>query len=362
MMIVHGFVYNRRSMSMLHQPFRCLPLLAVFFAIFCRSAPAAHPPVAIIFDTDMGNDVDDALALAMLHTLDSRGESQLLAVTVSKDNRLAAAFCDAINRFYGRGEIPIGLVQGGATTDTGKFLTLAEQKDGQQLRYPNRFAAGNSPPAATDVLRQTLAKQSDNSVVIVQVGFSTNLARLLNSPADRFSPLTGRALVERKVRLLEVMAGWFAPDLVTRDPPGAEYNIVQDVAAAQQLVEDWPTPIIWSGFEIGRAIEYPHESIDRDFGYVAHHPVAEAYRLYNPPPHNRPTWDLTSVLHAARPADHYFGLSEPGHVTISDTGHTTFAPTPNGPHRLLTLTSDQIPRVRQAFVDLATQPPTSPED
>ena len=33
-------------------------------------------PVPIIFDTDMGNDIDDALALAMIHTLADRGEAR----------------------------------------------------------------------------------------------------------------------------------------------------------------------------------------------------------------------------------------------------------------------------------------------
>jgi len=38
-------------------------------------------PVAIIYDTDIGNDVDDALALGVIHALQSRGECELLAVT-----------------------------------------------------------------------------------------------------------------------------------------------------------------------------------------------------------------------------------------------------------------------------------------
>jgi inosine-uridine nucleoside N-ribohydrolase len=225
------------------------------------SLAAAAEPVPVIFDTDMGNDVDDVLAQAMLHALESRGECKLLAVTVSKDNQLAAAFVDAINRFYGRGEIPVGLVESGPTTDTGKFLPLAEQRDDGELRYPNRFAAGSKPPTAVAVLREALAKQADRSVVIVQVGFSTNLAALFKSPPDDASQLVGSELVEQKVRILSVMGGWFARDIVTHDPPGAEYNIVKDVAAAQQLVRDWPTPIVFSGFEIGRVIEYPAESV-----------------------------------------------------------------------------------------------------
>ena len=41
----------------------------------------------------------------------------------------------------------------------------------------------------------------------------------------------------------------------------------------------------------------------------AHHPLAAAYIRRNPPPHNRPTWDLTSVLYAVLPDRDYFDLS-----------------------------------------------------
>lgn len=69
-------------------------------------------PVDVILDTDIGNDIDDALALALLHALESRGECRLLAVTITKDHPLAAAFTDAVNGFSGRGDVPIGVVCG----------------------------------------------------------------------------------------------------------------------------------------------------------------------------------------------------------------------------------------------------------
>ena len=64
--------------------------------------------------------------------------------------------------------------------------------------------------------------------------------------------------------------------------------------------------MVYSGFEIGIALPYPAMSIERDYGYVPHHPLAEAYIRRNPPPHNRPTWDLTSVLYAVLPDRGYF--------------------------------------------------------
>ena len=56
----------------------------------------------VIFDTDMGNDIDDALALATLHALQSRGRVRLRAVTVTRVEPASAVFCDALNRYYGR--------------------------------------------------------------------------------------------------------------------------------------------------------------------------------------------------------------------------------------------------------------------
>ena len=55
----------------------------------------------VIFDTDMGNDIDDALALALLHALESRGECRIIAVTITKDNPWAAPYIDSSTRFMG---------------------------------------------------------------------------------------------------------------------------------------------------------------------------------------------------------------------------------------------------------------------
>jgi purine nucleosidase len=319
--------------------------------------PANTPeqrPTPLIFDTDIGNDVDDALALGMIHALMSRGECELVAVTVTKDNPLSAAFVDAVNTFYGRSDIPIGVVKNGPTPEPSKFTLLAEQRDSDRLRYPHDLVDGSKAPEAVALLRRTLWGAQDGAVVIVQVGFSTNLARLLASKPDETCDLSGVALVRQKVRLLSMMAGSFA---VGGKSVQSEYNVKNDIPAAQVLVSDWPTPIVFSSLEIGLAVPFPSQSIERDFAYVAHHPLAEAYKLYKPPPHNRPSWDLTSVLYAVRPDRGYFDLSPPGRVRVTDAGVTLFESDPEGPHRLLILRPEQRMRVQEALVELVSQPP-----
>ena len=321
-------------------------------------AMAQAEPIRLIFDTDMGNDTDDVMALCMIHALQSRGQVELLAVTVTKDHSQAAAFVDAVNTFYGRPDIPIGVVKGGATPEPGRFNLLADAKneDGS-LRYPHDLASGADAPEATGLIRKLLAAQPDDSVTLVQVGFFTNFQRLLASQPDAVSPLSGRELVAKKVRSLSIMAGAFQTvDWNTRH---LEYNVIKDIPAAQTLAKEWPTPILWSGYEIGVAAAFPHVVIERDLDYVKHHPLKEAYYLYNPPPHDRPTWDPTALLAAVCPERGYFTLSPAGTVTVEDNGATWFRPSRDGKarDRFLTMSAEHAARVREAIVQLSVAPP-----
>jgi inosine-uridine nucleoside N-ribohydrolase len=322
-------------------------------------ADEANEPVPLIYCTDVGNDVDDILALGMIHALQSRGECELLAVTVTKDHALAGPFIDAVNTFYGRPDIPIGVCNSGVTPGEDRFIGLAQQRDDGKLRYPHDLATGKDAPPAVAVLRKSLAAADDGTVVIVQVGFSTNLAALLASEPDEHSDLNGVELIKRKARLLSIMAGAFTKAADGTGPRNThrEYNVVKDLPAAKVLAERWPTPIVWSGYELGLSMRFPHQSIERDYRYVAHHPLAEAYVLFNPPPHDRPTWDLTSVLYAVRPGHDYFGLSESGRVSIDDRGRTVFESAEEGRDRVLLVSETRRGAALEAMQLLASQPP-----
>src|SRR5882762_7577220 len=67
-------------------------------------------PISVIFDTDMWSDIDDALALAMLHALQDRGEINLLAVTISTNDRWSASYVSLVDSFYEHPQVPIGIV------------------------------------------------------------------------------------------------------------------------------------------------------------------------------------------------------------------------------------------------------------
>jgi len=358
-------------------------LLIASLCIAACAQPAAPTPV--IFDTDMYTDIDDALALAMLHSLHDRGEVKLLAVTISTDAPWIAPYIDLVDTFYRHPGIPIGIAHGGISSarfsssapysPNGINYTqyLAERKSPSgALIYPHRLQQRSQAAEAVSLLRRTLAAQQDHTVVIIQVGYSSNLAKLLESQPDASSPLNGYDLVRQKVRLLSAMAGSFADCDVAgvHHPAGApETNLLVDVPAAQTVFSRWPTDVVASGYEVGSQMRITQSDIDRYFSYAAHHPVADTYNYLAPyyrkaskhpeAPHDHATYDLTSVLYAARPSADYFSISAPGQITVLPNGGSTFQPSPTGHHRYLILTEAQKARALEAMVQLSSQPPAT---
>lgn len=325
-------------------------VLAVGLSISPSLFAASGNPVPVIFDTDMGNDVDDALALAILNAGISRAECDLLAVTITKSNTAAAEYVQMVNAWYGHADIPVGLVQDGATPEEGTYL-----KQVLDDAAKNGFQWESGPVEdAVALLRKTLAAAEDNSVVIAQVGFSTNLARLLDTAADEISPLSGKELAAKKVKYLSAMAGGFTEEYKDHK----EYNVVMDIPSAQKLFHEWPTPILVSGFEIGPLVPMTGQAMTNDFNYVAWHPVRESYRYYKGGLDKEAwTWDLTCALEAIRPDRNYFTMGEPGTVTVRDDGTTFFTPDAAGKCRLFQVpTPEQIVRIQEAFFYLGSEP------
>jgi inosine-uridine nucleoside N-ribohydrolase len=305
--------------------------IPVAFCLLANVCFAARP---VIFDTDMGNDIDDALALAMLHALTDRGECQLIGVTLTNAHPAAVPYLRMINRFYGRGDLPVG-------------AAIKQLKDGAGDGY--MAAALRGMPAGSEILAEPapallrrLLASAREKVIIVQTGFSTNLAALLDSP-------DGATLAREKVEFVVAMAGNF-----TGGQP--EYNVRIDVPSAKTVFEHWPTPIVFSGFEIGRDLLYPAGSIEHDFAYAQPHPIAESYRAYQKMPYSRPTWDLTAVLEAVRGGHGYFDRSASGTVTVEANGATRFA-AGEGDRQYLRLDSSQRAEILEVLTLLASQPP-----
>lgn len=322
-----------------------------------RKGAAGSAPMSVIFETDMGNDVDDALALTMLHNYIDCGTINLLGIGVNKGGTEPGEYIDIVNTFYGHPRIPLGRVAQGVEGDPNavnyaKAVVDMKRPDGTPL-FPRTRSNFHNLPLTPTLYRQLLASQPDKSVTMVSVGFSTNLAELLRTPADGISPLSGRDLVAKKVKLLSIMAG------NAEDTTFCEFNVVKDIQAAQTVAREWPTRIVVSPFELGWKVCYPAERIENGFKWSAvPNPVVEGYRSYLPMPYDRPLWDLTSVLYAVEGPEG-FTESAPMHLRVNDKGATIFTPDPRG--RVTYLQADSLQRaaILSRLVNLTTFTPAN---
>ena len=335
----------------------CFPILLLTLGLSLsaktHTLPSNAAPLPVIFDTDMGNDVDDVLALDLLYKYMDTGHINLLAIMSNQPSEASPRFLDLMNRWYGYAKIPIGTSKGGGFADPNTMYaqkTVALTGERGKPLFKCRIKDTNRLPDATMLYRRVLSRQKDHSVVIISTGFSTNLARLLESGPDKWSSLSGKELVAQKVKYLSLMAGRFD------NPKYAEYNVVKDVAAAKTLFAVCPVPIVTSPWELGNAVRYPGQSIADDFGWTSAHPLVEAYKAYAKMPYDRPTWDLTAVLYAIDPQQ-FFNISPAGRIVVTDEGYTHYTKEAGGNHFYLFVTPEQAKAILDYFVTMITKKP-----
>ena len=332
----------------------CFALLGILASCRPGSDDLSKGKITVIFDTDIGGDIDDALALAMLYHYMDLGWIDMIAVMSCKDNPYSARYIDIMNHWYGYTDIPIGIVVDGAKRNHADYARHVVDLDiGGEPVFSRSLREGQSLPVAVDLYRKLLSESPDSSVVIIAVGQSTNISRLLDSGPDGYSSLGGRELVALKVDYLNMMAGNFQESL-------PEANVFNDSAAAARVFSDWPTEIWISPFDVGLACPYPGESIENDFIGAEFHPLVEAYKSFLPMPYDRPTWDLTSVLYVAERDSTYFTVSPPGKVTLGyEPEHrqhviTHFTLDPQGKHRYFSVDEWQARRIRKRLIEIVT--------
>ncbi len=264
-------------------------------------------PASVIFDSDMGPDYDDVGAITLLHTFADEGEVNILATIASTKYENVAAVFNVFNTYFKRPNIPIGVPKGEA-------LDLRDWQhwtDSIVKNYPHAISTNKDVPDAVALYRRILSIQPDKSVTIITVGFLTNLKSLLLSKADMFSPLTGMQLVQQKVKQLVSMGGKF--------PSGGEFNINQDFVSSKYVYENWPTPVLFSGFEIGEKIKCGLPLIHNDT--IKNSPVKDVFRISIPmaaeDSAGRKSWDETAVLVGVLGYDKWYTVKQ-GRMVISD--------------------------------------------
>jgi inosine-uridine nucleoside N-ribohydrolase len=298
----------------------------LFFCVWiiqsCTSPqkPASAGPIKIILDTDIGPDFDDVGAVAVLHAMADSGKVEILGIMACNKDSLVVPTIEVLNTYFGRPDIPVG-------SPKSKGVKIGSDRhwpDSLVARYPHKIRSTNDAPDAVAQYRKILSAQPDGSVIIVSIGFITNLNNLLHSPADQISTLNGMDLVARKVKKLVSMAGWY--------PKGKEYNVDMDSTASKQCFEHWPTPVTFTGFEIGDQVKTGLKLVGST---VQRSPVKDAFRIAmtgsKDDLNGHSSWDQTAVLIAIYGTEPFFSAVK-GTIRVAPDGSNTFDENPAGRH------------------------------
>jgi inosine-uridine nucleoside N-ribohydrolase len=171
----------------------------------------------VIIDTDIGDDVDDAFALALAV---KSPELEILGVTTTfGDTEVRARIADRLLGEMGRGEIP---VLAGKATATKNPMSQRRYAEG------GKFAKAAHGDAVEFLLEQI--RKYPGEVTLVAIGPLMNVGAAIDKDAATFRKLKRVVLMGGSVRRGYGDLGYTAPV-----PPMPEWNILNDVASAQKL-------------------------------------------------------------------------------------------------------------------------------
>lgn len=269
----------------------------------------------LIIDTDMGGDVDDVGALAVAHYYADQGQAEILAVMASIDQRgpWAAAASDAVNTYYNRPDIMLGVNKGPAVAFAGDASRFP-QHIGSNAEYGHDLITDEPVEDAVSAYRRLLNSQPDYSVNLVVIGWMSNVANLMltgvNHSGDGIEK-TGKQLLEQKLKRLIVMGGSY--------PSGSEFNFELDGPSASIVASELDVPTVYTGLELGTLVRTGGSLVNTP----ASNPVREAYRLYGKgvEPYSRASWDLTAILFAVEGLGDYFSFSDSGKNQVAFDGY-----------------------------------------
>ncbi|SHG16058.1 Inosine-uridine nucleoside N-ribohydrolase [Fodinibius roseus] len=294
-------------------------------------------PLKVILDTDIDSDVDDVGALAMLHTLADHGAVDILGIIVTSGERHAPLCADAINHYFDRPDIPIGVQKGIELREFSKYTKKISEE------YEHSLPSYEKAEDATRLYRKLLSSQADSSVVIITIGHLSNLRNLIESEPGEYSDLSGTALIKRKVKFWSAMGGEF--------PEGKEANFYRpDPASTKKAVEQWPVDVIFSGYEIGNEIITGADFLEKMLSDES--PVWRAYQLFNNF-EGRQSWDQSAVLYAVSPfKNEYWEVNREGYVKVNEDGSNTWVPgrKSNHAHLVEKMDPDEIAKIIDALM------------
>lgn len=283
---------------------------------------AAGPPAAaktkIILDTDIGDDVDDAFALAL--ALRSP-EIEILGITTAwGDTALRARLTQRFLKENGVPEIPIAA--GIATKNVVAF---------SQERWARDAAPFEKRLDAVDFLLEQVRK-NPGEITLVAIGPLTNIGAAIDRDVATFKKFKRVVLMGGSIRRGYGDLG-YAPDR----GPQPEYNIYSDVAAAQKLFTSG-APIFMMPLD---STQLMLDEVKRNILFSAGTPMTNslAALYYQWAERNRtPTATLFDVMAVAYVVEPKLCPVTEFHITVDEKGFTR--PGPGAPNASACLESD----------------------
>jgi inosine-uridine nucleoside N-ribohydrolase len=183
-----------------------------------ESAKTASKPIPVLLDTDIGTDIDDAFALALVLAspeLDLRG-----VTTVGSDPGTRALMVCRFLTAVDRRDIPVAA---GAAPQPAEEIKGQYQYRNHPAVIFNRTAKPVKETAVEFLYQQLKARPGE--LALLPIGPLTNIARLLREKPD----------CKPWIKRIVLMGGSVRLGYKGQEPPEPEWNIKCDIPAAQTV-------------------------------------------------------------------------------------------------------------------------------
>lgn len=263
---------------------------------------AARAPAAlqkIIMDTDIGDDVDDAFALALAV---KSPELQILGVTTTfGDTHARAQLVDRFLGEVGRSDIPVAA--GAPTPPKAPFTQLAYAEGGH-------FAKPWHANAVDFILEQV--RRYPGEITLVAIGPLMNLGAAIDKDPKTFQQLKRVVLMGGSVERGYDDLGYAPPH-----GPDAEWNIANDIRSAQKLFLSG-VPIFMMPLD---STQLKLDEVKRAFLFRQGTPITDQLTLlYHEWGQETPTlYDPMTISYILNPN---LCPVEPLHIRVDDKGFT----------------------------------------
>lgn len=296
--------------------------VALILALLCVAGssqaqpPLAGPPMKVILDTDIGDDIDDAYALALLTALPN---VKLLGVTTSfGQTRERAELAAKLLKVMGLESVPVFAGRRGEAAirrqyDWAKGYTSRSLKSEEALAFLKREIERNP-----------------GEITLIAVGPLVNIGDLV----------TRYPALKPKIKRIVIMGGAVYTGYNPQGPPVAEWNIKCDPVAARAVFTSG-VPLAMAGLEVTTMMQLDAERQKKLFAWGT--PTTDALAaLTNLWGGGVPT--LFDPVAVAWATGHRFCDEEMQHVVVEADGLTRITP---GAPNVTVLTHPQ----KEAFLD-----------